>query len=126
MYHVSLKRQFATRSSSPKPGNTTPSELHIIVQQPDFLSGLERWQSDIRTAIAAEGVSQRAVPARTDLALHGEIHFREIGGVQTCEVRVGFGASGFIFGGETLGEAAAAVFAGASALGVGFAGFGCG
>jgi hypothetical protein len=114
-----LQNRKAARESS------TPSELHIIVQQPDFLSGLERRQTDIRTAIATEGVSQRAVPARTDLALHGEIHLGEIGGVQTREVRIGFGASGFIFGGETLCKAAAAVFAGASALGVGFAGFGC-
>jgi len=102
-----------------------PSQLHIVVYQPNLLTRLERRQSNIRTAIAPERISKRAVAARADLALHGEVHFREVFGLQFGEVGVCVGALRGVFGVEALGQAAAAVLAGAAALGVRFAGFGC-
>ena len=45
--------------------------------------------------------------------------------MQFGEVGVCVGAFGGVFGVEPLREAAAAVFAGSAAFGVGFAGFGC-
>ena len=105
---------------------SSPSQLHVIIHQPHLLARLERRQTDIRTPVAAERISQRAVSTRSNLSLHRKVHFCQIFGLQFGQVGIGGGAFGGVFGVQSLGETAGAVFAGAAALGVGFAGFGCG
>ena len=84
--------------------------------QPHLLARLERRQAYVRAAVTAEGVSERAVAAAADLALHGEVYFRQIGGLQFSEALVGFRPLGRVLGGDLLGEAARAVFARSAAL----------
>jgi hypothetical protein len=120
-----LTRIYAAHAEHKPSQNRRSLKLHVIIQQPNLLSRLERRQTDIRTSIAAEGITQSAVPARSDLALNREIDLGEIVGVEFGEVRVGFGTCRFVLGREAFGETAAAVFAGAATFGVGFAGFGC-
>lgn len=107
-------------------------QLHIIVHQPDLLARLECRQTNIRTPVAAERISQRTIATRAHFALHCEIHFSEIVRLQFRsflefrEVGVGGRPRRGVFGVQALGETAAAVLAGAATFGVGFAGFGCG
>ena len=104
-------------------------QLDIIVQQPDFLTWLERRQANVRAPIASESVAQRAVSAAAHFALHCEIDFvEEVVGTKLHRVErfVGIGALRGIFGFELLFHAAGAVFAGAAALaGLGAAFEGC-
>jgi hypothetical protein len=100
------------------------SQLHIIIHQPDFLARLKRWQTNVRTPIASERISQRAIATRAHFALHREIHFCQIFGLQFGQVGICVGPLRCIFGVQPLRETAAAIFARAAALGVGFAGFG--
>jgi hypothetical protein len=117
---------FRPQTSLNNSNQSTPSsKLHIIIHQPHLLARLERRQPDIRAPVAPERISQRAVAARADLALHGEVDFGQVFGLQLGQVGVCVGALGGVFGVEPLRQAAAAVLAGAAALGVGFAGFGC-
>ena len=105
-------------------------QLHIIIQQPHLLPGLERRQSNIRTPIAPESIAQRAVPATPHLALDGEVDLIEqLVGAEFHRVEgfVGGGALRAVLGFEALFHAAGAVFAGAAALaGFGAAFEGCG
>ena len=101
------------------------SQLHIIIHQPDLLAGLESRQTNIRAPIAPESIAESAVAAGPDFTLDGEVDFGEVLGLQFGQVRVCVGALGSVFGVEPLRQAAAAVLAGAAALGVGFACFGC-
>ena len=109
--------------------------------EPDFLTRLESRQPYVRTPVAPESIPQRAVPAAAHLPLHGEVDFgivhvvcRKHGGFsrdtvgssgrsvtvglrrQGFEVRVCLSPAGFVFGFESLRQAAGAVFAGAAAL----------
>lgn len=43
-----------------------------------LLARSECWQTNVRAAVAAECVSQVAVPATSYLSLHGEVDFRKI------------------------------------------------
>ena len=54
------------------------SQLHLIVHQPNLLSWLERRQTNVRTAIAPEGIAQGAIATASHLALHGEIDFCQV------------------------------------------------
>ena len=101
------------------------SQLHIIIHQPHLLARFKRRQPNIRTAITAKRISQRAIATRAHFALHREVHLRQVFGLQLGEVVVCLRALGGVFGIEPLGEATAAVLAGAAALGVGEACFGC-
>ena len=101
------------------------SQLHVIIHQPDLLARLKRRQANVRTAIAAERIAQRAVAARAHFTLHCEVHFRQVFSLQFGQVGVCLRALGGVFGVESLSKTAAAVFACAAALGVGEACFGC-
>jgi hypothetical protein len=50
-------------------------QLNIIIKESNLLARLERRHADIRTAIAAERISQTAVPARSNLSFDSEIDF---------------------------------------------------
>ena len=56
----------------PKPSSA--SQLHRIINDPDFLARFERRKSNIRAAIAAECIAERATIARACLALHREVY----------------------------------------------------
>ena len=118
---------FTTLPITPLPntGHPSPSQLHIIIHQPDLLARLERRQADVRASITAERIAQRAVAARAHFALHRKVHFRQVLGLQFGQVGVCLRALGGVFGVEALRETAAAVLAGTAALGVGEACFGC-
>lgn len=103
----------------------SPSKLHIIIHQPDLLARLERRQANVRASVTPERIAQRAVAARTHFALHGEVHFRQVLGLQFGQVGVCLRALRSVFGVEALRETAAAVFASTAALSVGEACFGC-
>lgn len=60
------------------PARIPVSKLHIIIHQPDFLSRLEGWQSNVRTPVTPERVSQRAVATAPDLALHREVDLIQV------------------------------------------------
>ena len=106
-------------------------QLHIVIQQPNLLTRLERRQSNIRTPIAPKRIAERAVPAAADLALDGKVDLVEqIVGTEfhRVELCVGVGALRGVFGFELLFHAAGAVFAGAAALaglGTAFGGWVC-
>lgn len=100
------------------------SQLHIIIHQPDLLARLKRRQANVRASIAAERIAQRTIATRAHFALHSKVHFRQVLGLQFGQVGVCLRALGGVFGVEALREAAAAVLAGAAALGVGEACFG--
>lgn len=116
--HVCIKK-------SPQKSESPHLQLHIIVHQPDLLAGLERRQANVGAPVASERISQRTVATRADLSLHREVHLGEIFGLQFRQVVVGRRAFGRVLGVQALGQTTGAVFAGAAALGVGFAGFGC-
>ena len=118
---VSTKPRLPLNNAIPQPP-FQHLQLHLIVQQPHFLSRLERWQPNIRTSIAPEGIAERAIPATAHLPLHREIHLGQIVGTQFQRVEgvVGRAALRRVFGFDLLFQAARAVFAGAAAL----AGFG--
>ena len=101
-----------------------PLQLHIIIHQPDLLARLKRRQANVRASIAAERIAQRTIAARAHFALHSKVHFRQVLGLQFGQVGVCLRALRSVFGVEALRETAAAVFAGAAALGVGEACFG--
>lgn len=103
-----------------------PLQLHIIIQQHHLLTRLERRQPNIRTPITSERIPQTTVSTTTDLPGHCKVDFGQVVGLQFkgFEGCVGVGAFGGVFGFETLGETAGAVFAGAAAFSFGFA-FGC-
>ena len=115
-------QSFRTKNTLTIPSS---SQLHIIIHQPDLLTRLERRQPNIRAPIAPKRISQRTVTARAHFALHRKVHFRQVLGLQFGQVGVCLRALGGVFGVQTFCEAAAAVFAGAAALGVGEACFGC-
>ena len=98
--------------------------MYLIIHKSYLLTRLERRQPDVRTAITPERITQRAVPARADLALHREVYLGQVVCVQLGEIRIGVGALRFVFGVDPLSKAAGAVFAGSAPLGVRFAGFG--
>jgi hypothetical protein len=97
---------------------TTHSKLSHIVQEPDLLTRLESRQANVRTSIAPERITERAVPARPRLALDSKIQFIEVVGIELegAKVSIGLGTAGFVFVLELLGEAAGAVLAGAATL----------
>lgn len=94
------------------------SQLNIIIQQPYLLTGLERRQPNVRASVAAESISQCAVATGADLALDGEVNFVEIVGseLDIGKLFVGGRALGSVLDSKTLGKAAGAIFAGATAL----------
>jgi hypothetical protein len=51
------------------------SKLHFVIDKSYLLSRLERRQPNIRTAVTAERVTQRAVATGANLALHREVDF---------------------------------------------------
>lgn len=101
------------------------SQLHFVVDQPDLLARLERRQTDVRAAIAAESISKRTVATRSNLALYREIHFGEVIRAQLGKAGVGVRSLLLVLSLDSLRETAGAVFACAPAFGVGLAGFGC-
>jgi hypothetical protein len=95
-----------------------PSQLNVIVNQPHLLARLKGREANVRAAVAAERIAQRAVTAGTYFSLNGKVDFGQVVGIQleTFQCLVGFGSLGGVFGGEALCETAAAVLAGAAAL----------
>lgn len=95
-----------------------PLQLHVIVEQADLLAGLERRQANVRAAVAAERVAERAVAARADLALDSKVHLGEVvgGELEAGERLVRLGALGGVLGLEALCQAAGAVLAGTTTL----------
>ena len=91
-------------------------QLYIVVQQPHLLAGLEGGQSDIRTPIATERISQSAVATRPNLALDREIKLVQIVGVELGEVGICICSLGLVFGFKFLGQTACTVLACSSPL----------
>lgn len=56
------------------------SQLKVVVEQSNLFAGLECWQSDIRTPIAAKGVAQGAVATTSHFALDGKVDLCQIVG----------------------------------------------
>lgn len=94
------------------------SELRDIVQNSHLLTRLERREANIWAVSTAERISKRTAAATARLALHSKVQLVQVLALelQRAEVLIGFGATGFIFGLEALGETAGAVFAGAAFL----------
>jgi hypothetical protein len=65
--------------------------LHVVVEQPHLLTGLESWHANVRTSVTPERIAQAAVSAGTNLALDREVHFCKVIRVelQCCELFVG-------------------------------------
>lgn len=94
-------------------------QLNVIVQQPDLLTRLERWQANVRAAIASERIAKCAISAAANLALDCEVDLVEeiVGTKFHCiELLVGVGTLRRVFGFESLLHAAGAVLAGTTAL----------
>lgn len=93
-------------------------KLDFVVDQANFLAWLERWQANVRAAIAAESVAKGAVTTRSNLALNSEVNLCQVVGSQleAFKFLVGIGALLSIFSGETLSETTGAVLACATAL----------
>ena len=109
-HHPSIK--------TPSAHQVIPLKLHVIIEQPNLLTGLKSRHPNIRTPITTECISQATVPTRPNLALDRKIHFREIVCIkfEGLELCVGDGAFGYVFGSDFLGEPAGAVFACSAAL----------
>lgn len=91
-------------------------QLNVVVQQPDFFTGLEGWQSNVWASVASEGVAECAVAAAPDLSLDSEVHLGKVIGVelQTAQGLVGARPLGSVFGLDLLLQSAGAVLASAS------------
>lgn len=93
-------------------------QLDLVVEQADFFAGPEGRHADVRAAVAAEGVAERAISARADFTLDGEVDLGQVvhAQLERLQLRVGVGALSGVFGSELFGQAAGAVLAGAAAL----------
>lgn len=109
---------FSSNKKKPPHLHTRGSELRDIVQNGHLLARLERREANIRAVSTAERISERTAAATARLALHSKVQLVQVLALelQRAEVLIGFGATGFIFGLEALGETAGAVFAGAAFL----------
>lgn len=56
-------------------------QLNFVIEQPDLLTRLEGRQSNVRTTITAERVSQRAVTTAADLALDSKVNLCQVAAV---------------------------------------------
>lgn len=83
-------------------GTINISKLHLIVHQPDLLSWLECWQSNIRTPITSKSISKRAVTARANLSFDSEVDFIQIIGAQLSQICIGILPFGLVFGIKSL------------------------
>jgi len=54
------------------------SQLNVIVQQCDFFSRLEGWQSNVWTTVASESITKGAVAAAAHLALDRKVYLCKI------------------------------------------------
>lgn len=83
----------------------THSELSDVVEDGDFLTGLEGRQADVGAVGAAEGVAERAAAAAARLALDGEVELVQILALELegAETGVGLGAARLVLGLEALG-----------------------
>lgn len=61
--------------------------MHVIVQQPYFFAGLEGWETNVGTTVAAKCVAECAVATASNLALDGEINFCELIGIELHSIQ---------------------------------------
>lgn len=96
--------------------------MSLVIQQTDFLAGLEGRQTDVRTAVAAKGITERTISTAADLSLDCKVHLCEIvrSDLDCRQSFVGVGALGRVLSLDFLFETAGAVLACPTA----FAGFG--
>jgi len=74
---------------NPKPNDASKSKLRNVVKNLYLLPRLERRETQIRTPITAERITQRAAAARACLALHREIELVQIIRLQLQHVQIG-------------------------------------
>jgi hypothetical protein len=94
LYHKRLGNQNPPGEGKRPPLSLSPqlsSQLHVIIEQSHLLSWLECRHANIRTSIATEGISKTAVSTRSNLSLHGEVHFGQVilSKLQSLELGIG-------------------------------------
>lgn len=100
-------------------------QLDIVVEQANFLTGLECRQADVRASITSKGISQGTVTTTANLALHSKVDLGQIVSIQLHRLEgtvCGF-ALGFVLGVDLLLESTCAILACTSSLAVGLACF---